>query len=285
MVACQPVPQPFSHTETGRTATLDLPDSGGIVVLEVAEVPALTSKALAQAMAAALAERNIPAGTGSGNRKSHFLQGGMVGDGHNGAIVWTLYDPRGEIVDTVRQSIEGLPLAEWVGAEPNLMRRLARQAAPGIAALIQGAAPNENLIPTLYVAEVTGAPGLGNRQLRNALRRHLGTAGLHLSGEPGTDSLTIVGSVSVGPASGGRQQATLEWRVLDNRNVEVGKIAQSNPVAAGSLNGSWGAIAGIAAQGAAEGINALVRRVDWNGATATDPGPASTASGATAPPR
>ena len=75
--ACQPVPQPFSHTETGSTATFDLPDSGGIVVLEPAAAPPATAAALAEAMADALAERNVPAATGTGNSRSHFLQSGI----------------------------------------------------------------------------------------------------------------------------------------------------------------------------------------------------------------
>ena len=52
LVACQPVPQPFSHTETGNRAVFELPDSGGIVVLAVADAPEVTSMALARAMAA-----------------------------------------------------------------------------------------------------------------------------------------------------------------------------------------------------------------------------------------
>ncbi|MEK9662216.1 MAG: hypothetical protein VW644_10860, partial [Alphaproteobacteria bacterium] len=60
-----------------------------------------------------------------------------------------------------------------------------------------------------------------------------------------------------------RQQASLDWRVIANDGVEIGKITQSNPVAAGSLDGSWGEIADIAAQGAAQGIDALIRKIDW----------------------
>jgi hypothetical protein len=263
MVACQPVPQPFSHVETGRTAPLDLPDSAGIVVLDVADAPPSTSAALSRAMAAALAERNVPATTRSGNRQSHFLQGAIEDDGRDAAIVWSLYDADGDLVDSVRQSIEGTPVDAWARADAALMANLAKQSAPHIAALVQSGVPVENTTPALFVADVSGAPGQGNQQLQSALRRHLSAAGLVLSAHPTADTLTVTGTVEVGPVTGDRQQATLEWRVIDGKQVEVGKIRQSNPVAAGSLDGSWGQVADIAAQGAAEGINNLVRRIDW----------------------
>lgn len=276
LTACQPVPQPFSHTETGDSAALDLPDSGGIVVLKLADAPPATAAALAEAMAAALAERNIPAGTGNGNSRSYFLQGDVEDDGRDAAIVWTLHDPQGAIVDTVRQSIEGTPVEPWAQAEPGLMHRLARQVATQIAALVQISAPNENVLPAVFIAEVTGAPGTGNRQLANAVRRHLRALGLDVV-EAGTENhVTVRGTVTVAPPSAGQQQATLDWRVVDSGQLEVGKIVQSNPVAAGSLDDSWGAIADIAARAAAEGIDALIRQVDWR---TRDPAPAAPESG------
>ena len=263
LAACQPVPQPFSHTATGNGASLDLPDSGGIVVLELADAPPATAAAMADAMVAALARRNVPAGSGSGNSLSHFLQGSVEDDGRNAAIVWTLYDPQGSVVDSLRQSIEGTPVDAWARAEPQLMERLADAVAAQVAALVQTTAPQENPLPALHVAEVAGAPGAGNRQLGNALRRQLAALGLTVVDTPGALDLTVRGTVTVSPPTGGQQQTTLDWRVVDAEQTEVGKIVQSNPVAAGSLDGSWGDIAGIAARGAAEGIAALVRQVDW----------------------
>lgn len=263
LTACQPIPQPFSHAETGRTVPLDLPDSGGIVVLEIADAPPATATALARAVATALGESNVPASTGTGNRRSHFLQGSVEDNGRAAAIVWTLYDARGKPVDTLRQSIEGISVPAWASAEQALMTRLAHRIAPKIAALVQNAAPAENTVPPLYVADVSGAPGLGNRQLRGALRRHLADTGLAVTDTTGSRHLTVSGEVNVGPVSGDRQQATLDWRVLDPDGVEVGRISQSNPVAAGSLDASWGRIADIVARGAADGIADLVRSVDW----------------------
>lgn len=264
-VACQPVLQPFSHTETGETAPLDLPDSGGVVLLGVKHAPPVVSNGLTMALVEALAARDIPAFTTSGNRRSHYLEGLVLDDGRDAAIVWTLRDPEQNIVDTLRQPIEGTPVADWSSGSAALMRRLAEETAPRVAAFVQSGAAAENVVPPLYVAEVTGAPGSGNRQLRNALRRHLGTAGLTLADGP-SGGLTVFGTVSVGPPDAGQQMANLEWRVVDAANAEVGKIAQSNPVVAGSLDGSWGALADAAAQGAAQGITALVRSIDWAGA-------------------
>lgn len=263
LAACQPVPQPFSHVETGDSVLLDLPDSGGIVVLELADAPPAAATGLANAMATALARRNVPAGTGSGNSRSHFLQGSIEDDGRDAAIVWTLQDPHGEIVETMRQSIEGTPIEPWANGDPALMERLAERAAPQIAALVQGRVPVENVLPGVRILPVAGAPGAGNRQLAYALRRHLAAFGHEIVEDAGQQDIVVRGTVAVSPPSNGRQQATLDWRVLDHEGKEVGKIMQSNPVAAGSLDGSWGEIADIAARGAAEGIDALIRRIDW----------------------
>jgi hypothetical protein len=270
--ACQPVPQPFSHTETGSMAPLDLPDSGGIVVFETAAAPAATATALAEAMAKALADRNVPAATGTGNSQSHFLQSGIEDDGQNAAIVWSLYDPAGALTGTVRQSIEGTPIDSWVQADPALMTRLAVEVAPQIAALVQGSVPDENTLPALRVAEISGAPGRGNQQLRFALERHLAAFGQRLTAQTGPQVLNVTGTVTVDPPSEGQQRATLDWRVIDANGVEVGKIVQSNPVTAGSLDGSWGNVADFAAQEAAAGINDLVRRINWRAVPpATEP--------------
>lgn len=271
LAACQPVPQPFSHVETGSGVPLELPDSGGIVVLEPAAAPPATAAALAEAMAASLAALNVPAGTGSGNSQSHFLQGSVEDDGRNAAILWTLYDPQGTIVDTVRQSIEGTPVDAWARAEPALMRRLADAAAPQIAALVQDAVPDENLQPALVIGGVTGASDAGNRQLGTALRRHLAAFGQKIAETPGPQAVSVVGTVTVDPPAGGQQRVTLLWRVVDAAGVEVGRISQANPVPAGSLDGTWGNIADFAAQAAAEGIAALVRRIDWRSRDAAGP--------------
>jgi hypothetical protein len=273
LAACQPVPQPFSHDATGDTAVLDLPDSGGIVVLEPAEAPPATAAALAQAMVAALAARNVPAGTGSGNSQSHFLQGFVEDDGRDAAIFWTLYNPQGTVVETIRQSIEGTPVTAWAAAEPALMRRLAEAAAPQIAALVQDASPDENPLPALRLGEVTGASEAGNRQLRNALQRYLRTTGLRIADTPGPHTVGIAGSVTVDPPQAGQQRVTLDWRVNDAEGVEIGRISQANPVPAGSLDDGWGAIADLAARAAAEGIEALIRQVDWRARDAGNPPP------------
>ncbi|MEK9662217.1 MAG: hypothetical protein VW644_10865, partial [Alphaproteobacteria bacterium] len=207
LAGCQPVPQPFSHTETGERAQLALPDSGGIVVLDLAEAPPAVATGLANAMAKALADRNVPAGTGSGNSMSHFLQGSVEDDGRDAAIVWTLQDAHGETVGTVRQSIEGTPITAWADGEPGLMRKLAEQAAPQIAALVQERTPQENVLPAVRILPIAGAPGAGNRQLAFALRRHLAAFGLEIVEEPGERDVLVRGTVSVSPPAGGRQQA------------------------------------------------------------------------------
>lgn len=285
IAACQPVPQPFSHVVTGSTAQLDLPDSGGIVVLALTEAPPLTAAALAQAMVTALVSRNIPASNGSGNSRSYFLQGSVEDDGRDAAIAWTLYDPQGGVIETVRQSIEGTPVRAWAEARPALMERLADQAAPLIAALIQTGVPSENPLPAVHIIPVTGAPGAGNRQLGIALRRHLSALGLRLIDAAGAQDVTVSGTVAVTPPADGRQQATLDWRIIDANGAEIGKISQSNPVAAGSLDGHWGSTADNAAAGAAQGVDALIRQIDWRARQGRNSAPQTPATAGSNAPR
>lgn len=115
-----------------------------------------------------------------------------------------------------------------------------------------------NAIKAIALVSVTGSPGGGDRDLKDALRRFLTQAGWPVVDAPQSGALTVKGTVKVDPAKGATQRVALAWAVssVDGRNL--GTVRQANDVPAGSLEKGWGSMAEPAAQSAAEGLFKLV---------------------------
>jgi len=65
----------------------------------------------------------------------------------------------------------------------------------------------------------------------------------------------VRGRVELGEAEGGQQPIVIRWRVLDpNGNQLKSEVVQRNKIGAGSLDGSWGRVADLAAGEAAKAI-------------------------------
>ncbi len=258
LAACQPLPQPFSPRESPDNALLALPDHVGIVVLPIAEAPPATALALAEAMVDALQAANVPAATSGGARASRFLQGRVEDDGEDAGLIWELFAADGTLIGTFRHSIEGASLADWRNGEPILMQNLAWIGAGPIAALLQPQAIQPALALQVAGAAVSGAPGLGDIQLRRAILTALEARGVRF-GAPGANG-TIQGEVLVTPAGDGLQQIRITWRILAADGTERGNVAQDNQVPAGSLDGSWATVAPLIAGAAAPGIIDVLSR-------------------------
>ena len=116
-------------------------------------------------------------------------------------------------------------------------------------------------IATVAVLGVKGAPGRGNAELARALRLVLRKAGWPVYPEKRPDSMTITGRVELGPKTPRGQRVRLKWTVKAPNGRLLGVIKQGNVVKAGSLDKGFGPAALPAAEGAAEGIFRLVRRL------------------------
>ncbi len=266
--ACQPVPRPFAPAPDARhSATLEQSDHGGIVVLAVAGVAEPIAQGMAAGMAKALRDRNVPAATGGGNRRSRFLQGWVTTQPASRGrvridLVWDLFDADGRVIGSkpVRREVVGY---RWEGGDRMLLDELATVAAQAIAALVQepaaaGAASVPR--PPLHVAAVTGAPGDGGVALRRAMTRALGGAGFRLSDAPVSGALVIAGRVALSPPREGRQTAEIIWAVRRAEGTELGRLTQKNAVPAGSLDGAWGPTARAIADAAVGGVRDLLDR-------------------------
>jgi len=108
------------------------------------------------------------------------------------------------------------------------------------------------------VPNVTGAPGDGRISLTSALQRELSRSGVSLANNTGGPNYRVEGVVDIGQTKDGKQPIKIDWHVKDPNGKKIGTVSQKNEIAAGSLDGAWGATADAAAAAAAQGILKLL---------------------------
>jgi hypothetical protein len=92
------------------------------------------------------------------------------------------------------------------------------------------------------------------------MKKHLGQKGIKLA-SGGSGSYKVQGQVEMGPAANGEQPITIRWTVLDPQGKRLSDaVVQRNKVPEGSLDGSWGQIADLAAGEAAKEVAKLLSR-------------------------
>lgn len=261
LAACERPPQPFASTGSPVSRELlELSDRNGIVIMPVEGLLPDDARRLETALAAALQANNIPATFGSGNSHSYFLLGERVaGQGGSGRMMWNLLAADGGEIGTYAQII---PSPSLFGGNKSIARRLAEEAAPALAAMIQRDMPAEYTAPSLYIGPVTGAPSDGNRRLQTLLRALLQRAGYTLVPVPTGDGITVLGEVRVNPAAGQRETVAIDWVLTDARGGHIGTISQARDMPAGSLAEGWGPAATEAATAAATAISQAIDRID-----------------------
>ncbi|MGB0084869.1 MAG: hypothetical protein WBP94_05790 [Rhodomicrobiaceae bacterium] len=113
----------------------------------------------------------------------------------------------------------------------------------------------------VVVQPVTGAPGDGQTSLTDAMRRHLEAAGVKVASGSAPNAYTVKGSVQLGTADSGQQPITIRWLVVDPSGKTMEKaVVQRNKVPEGSLDGTWGQIADLAAGEAAKSVAKLLKQ-------------------------
>ncbi|HEV2549343.1 MAG TPA: hypothetical protein VGU20_18525 [Stellaceae bacterium] len=265
LAACQPLPHPFAdQAPPPHAAILSPRDSAGIHVERIAGVPAAFSDALAESLAAALRDAEIPASTAGANKASYRVLGvahpARFADGREAiAVDWEL---RGPNERSLGHATAGIPAADLLAAtQETAAHALAEQAAPVIARLVQEEPPAEVGEPRLAIQAVSGAPGDGDRALARAIDGALRRVHVPLVEKPADQaSFVLAGTVAVSPPQGGKQQVSVRWALLRPDGKEIGKIDQQNAVPAGSLDHAWGDIAYAVAEAAAPGVAALIEK-------------------------
>jgi len=175
-------------------------------------------------------------------------------------------------------------VATLIGKPPNFIPRAPGQVAAGITIPYEfppdpaAAPPPEGTVPTstttatpvaakpaepqvkVLVAQVTGAPSDGNRQLTSGMRRALGSSKLVIVDQAEGDAFTVVGTVSMTPIDDRMARLVVKWIVKDPAGKNVGDIEQSNPVPLAAAKGSWAGFGDIVASAASEGVLELLEK-------------------------
>ncbi|HWE72282.1 MAG TPA: hypothetical protein VG328_03920 [Stellaceae bacterium] len=265
LAACQPLPHPFEDTAPPPNSPLITPpDSAGIVVLPVAGAPEKTAHDLADAMAAALQDNDVPADTNARNRGSYVLQGratakGMPDGTMQVTVVWEMSGPDGKATGQQRTTAT-MTASNWQDGGAGTTD-LVGPAAPQLAKLIQSNIPMPVVAsdPLIAVHLATGAPGDGGQALATAMSAALRQAQVSLADFPGAvPNYVVEVTVGITPPVSGKQKVSIDWTLHKPDGSQIGQVKQENNVEAGSLDKVWGLTAYDAANAAAPGITALI---------------------------
>lgn len=248
---CGQLPKPFK-SEAGQGAEsplVALQDSVGIIVAPVTGAPPGVAGPLAEIMAGALRQANIPATTGSAIKSAFLLEGESAftpagGDDGTLSVAWTVTDGEGEVVkqlDTKR----AFPASAWQSGDRVHLNAFVSDAAPKIAAALKGNTPRvvQTARPTVGVVSVEGAPGDGNEALKNAFEAVLKNAGIPLAENPKLAAIQVFGKVKVSPGSDDLENIEIDWVLRRPDGSEIGALKQRNTIENGKASATWGPLA------------------------------------------
>jgi hypothetical protein len=266
LAACQPLPHPFEDSRPPPNSPLMTPpDSAGIVVLPVTGAPGTTAHDLADAMATALQDNDVPAGTSARNRGSYVLQGKATTKGQPDGkmqvtVAWEMSGPDGKLTGQQEASTV-MTASAWLDGGAGIAN-LVSPAAPALAKLIESdipAPPPGSSDPLIAVHLAKGAPGDGGQALATAMSAALRHAQVTIADFPGAVPVYVVEvAVGITPPVSGKQKVSINWILTKADGSQIGEVKQENAVEAGSLDKVWGLTAYDAANAAAPGITALI---------------------------
>jgi hypothetical protein len=267
LAGCDPASHPFATDRPDPDAPiLQVKDGVGVVVTGIDGVPVTVADPLADAMADALRDLEIPATKGGGNRHSFKLTGSgsatASADGSTAlAIRWTIRDAAGTEIGHDDQ-VARLASTRWEAGDPSAMTELARAEAGKLLPMVTEPPPVERKTGrNVFVREVSGAPGDGSRALASALGYLLKGRGVKLTEDVhDQDAIVVAGEVAVSPAAAPQaQHVKITWHVLQPDGTDLAQIGQENDVPKGSLDGRWGQTAMAVAMAGLDDIMRIVK--------------------------
>ena len=214
--------------------------------------------------------------TDPAGQRVNRITGEEIASGGSDRDPWSSVSP--QIIETISTKTSG-QVATWVATQKP-STGAAAAATPVAAAAPAAAAPTKTAAvaaapaspttgsigrdgpATAFVPNVTGAPGDGRISLTSALQRELSRNGMSLATGTGANTYRVEGAVAVGEAKDGKQPIKIDWNVKDPGGKSVGTVSQKNEIAAGALDGAWGATADAAAAAAAQGILKLIPKAN-----------------------
>lgn len=278
--AAQPLTGLFRSSDSGAvTGSVSAP----VAFQPVIGAPTKVSEQLTNQIKAAAGRQNVTiaaAGEKPVYRVQGYLAASPEGNQSKIAYIWDVTDADGKRVHRIAGE-ELVPVKSgtdpWAGLDQATADKIANKTASDLAAWLPKTAtpqpvsaparpsgprpaPADNASPgevLTYVPAVTGAPGDGQRSLTLAIKKQLFKKGIKITSTSGSAAYTVKGSVEIAKA-GNKEAITIQWQVLDPSSRLLGTVSQKNTIAAGSLNGNWGATADAAANAATDGILKLL---------------------------
>ena len=238
----------------------------GVLVLPVQGMAAEPGDALASAVADALRKLDVPALTAQNFDGAqdfygaHRLQAAFEVQGDQSVLRWSLTAPTGEMVS----EFDGTSLpVDKAAASPQLMMQLAQQVAETVSPHLRTPGAPRTFGLAVTVQPIPTAPGDGAQTLPVALRSALRDAGLRVatadeSGLAPPNAIKVSGKVILTPLGMAQESVWISWHVSDPEGAEIGVVDQRNQIPKGQLDGNWGPLAALIADGATEGILQLV---------------------------
>ncbi len=266
LAGCGGYPQPFAGNPGATARRLAQPPPVRLAVPPPAKAlldPASAATFSSQ-VATALAQADVPAVAGRARPGDWVL--GIAADRQGSQItpIYTVTNPRGQLEGTARGA--AMSAEDWAAPSPAARDTAAREAAPtlvdlltSIQARLARSDPNSlmNRSARIYFSGVSGAPGNGNVELAQQMRRQLPQDGEMVQAVPDNADFSLRGEVRLAPGEKGTQRVEIQWIVNDARG-ERGRVVQLNEVPAGSLNGFWGDVAAVVAQQGATGVRGVI---------------------------
>ncbi len=278
-VACGKLPRPFELGDKQVNPLLVPPEGGELLVQRPTGMESALEDAGAALLAEGLTRGGVVASAISRNAIGadllvHVERAPINRSEERLLISWEVLSPSGVLRGEARQDLVA-PIGAWSSGDPAILVAAAEEAAPQLAPLVSGSEPDVRVasvapetsasvpVPEMAVGLIEGAPGSGDLELGEALVLQLAQQGIRLLRESQPDKLLVEGKIALGPPEAGQQEITLVWTVKDGLDGAVlGSVEQQNRIPRGSLDRRWGEVAYLVAQGAVEGIVAVLRRKD-----------------------
>lgn len=255
VAACQPLQRPFQpEVKTGWKAAPG--PRAALYVAPVKDAP----EDLDDAVAKKLQELGIAAFAGTPVPNRYYVRGEIAEQDGEQYLNWTIFDPQDR--DTGLYAREKLPApATEDSPDDTSLDLIILKSASNIDRLLGGDGVNFEEVkkPVIFVPIIRGAPGDGSESLAFAIQEELVKMGLDVLPTESGANYVVRGFAELSEPKAGTQIIQLTWSLERRNGEQVGKIQQRNRIKAGSLNGSWGQTAFLAAKGGARGVYKLLQ--------------------------
>ncbi len=263
VTACQPLPQPFQADSRAKAndALIRPIGEASLFIPPVTGLPPGPDAALAETLAKALNDKDVPASATGRNRLTSVLNVRLEPRGGDAVWSWDERAPDGSQQAGETHSL-GVAPARLAAGDAAAIRQAAVAMAEAIAqklnAAVIEAVQTDPRPVMLAVKECEGAPGDGNRALRQAMREILILGGRNPLPETAGADYIIGCRVNVWQDTPDSERVTIEWVLLGANGNQLGDVKQANRIPRGQLAGAWGKTAHIIAQGGWQGLSEIL---------------------------